>query len=284
MVDEKKYFCLRREGKHNAILQLAERKQNIPPIAGKHFVLKYNPCIMKHLSIVALITCLLPLSALNAQNDNPEITKFFRLTINSKYHFQYAKPDSLLTDLRLSAFASNLWSFNMYLYANYSIAATKEDTLTSLLSDTNNLKSVYKSLLQNDSRFRNIFYTSFNKVAIPSISIDSIQKILSRFYYLHRLQNGNIVLHICATINDVLKMKQTEYSPYYNAFCYMIVRDQKPFDILNTDYLLPETDDYTLEATKNKNYETIIEHPQIRQMIINEYESKKQYLNFQVIY
>lgn len=242
---------------------------------------------MRKLLCNTLIICLLPIGVLNAQSIKPDITRFFKLEIGPKCRYFEALPDSLLSDASLSPFATNLWAYNTYLYNNYSVASKNDSILSSLLPDTVKLRSEFSSLLETDSKFQDIFYTSFNKVSIPPIHIDSIQKIMARFFYLHRLPNDKIVMHFCATINEVFELKQTEYSPYYNAFCYMSLRDKPMFDALYNDiahYLPTETDNKILEDSKNGNYDIISKHPVIRQMLIDEYESKKQYLNFRILY
>jgi len=82
-------------------------------------------------------------------------------------------------------------------------------------------------------------------------------------------------------------MEQTENTPYYNAFCFMVLRNQKPFDKLNryiTTTLPQDIDDKLVEEARIKNYEILSVHPMLRQMIIDEFESKKAFLNFTILY
>jgi len=242
---------------------------------------------MKNSNLVIVVICLLQISNLKGQNNQPDLTNFYKLTINTKYNFQYVEPDSLLKNSELSAYASSMWAFNMYLFENYSIESSKNHLLDSLLVDTFNLKLMHKELLLKDSSFQKIFFKAFNKTLIPSIHVDSIQKIMARFFYLHRLPNRKIETHFCATINEVLKMEQTENTPYYNAFCFMVLRNQKPFDKLNryiTTTLPQDIDDKLVEEARIKNYEILSVHPMLRQMIIDEFESKKAFLNFTILY
>ena len=242
---------------------------------------------MKFSKLIILVLCLLQISKLNGQNNQPDITRFYKLTINTKYNYQYVEPDSLLKNPKYSAYGSNMWAFNMYLFENYSIESSKSDLLDSLLFDTLNLRLKHNELLMKDIAFQKIFFDAYNKNPIPSIHVDSIQKIMARFFYLHRLPNRKIETHLCATINEVLKMNQTEYTPYYNAFCYMVLRNQKPFDKLNmyiTTTLPQDIDDTLVEEARIKNYEILSKNPILRQMIIDEFESKKAFLNFTILY
>lgn len=242
---------------------------------------------MKTSKLVIIVLCLLQISNLKGQNNQLDITEFYKLTINTEYNYQYIEPDSLLENSKLSGYASSMWAFNMYLFENYSIESSKTELLDSLLMDTLSLRQMHKELLLRDSTFQKIFFKAFNKTIIPSIHVDSIQKIMARFFYLHRLPNRKIETHFCATINEVLKMEQTENSPYYNAFCFMVLRNQNPFDKLSlfiTSTLPAETDDKLIEEAKRKNYDILSVNPLLRQMIIDEFESKKSYLNFTILY
>jgi len=204
----------------------------------------------------------------------------------------YATPDSLINHPKYSDFAQKLWAFNLYLYTMYSNAEKEYPYLNSILPDSNKIKTEHERLLNEDLEFQDLFNSTLNRKSVPDITIDSILIIISRFTYLHRMDN-DIVIHMCATINGLSDLPIMIGSLYYNAFGFMVqysdecsqitkrIKDQYKDEIAQAKQTLNEE---KINAIRTKIYEALRTDSALRQLVIRIYQEKKDFLNFKMSY
>lgn len=239
---------------------------------------------------ITIIISLFSISAIS-QVKVPDFYRIVYYPNDSTFGF-YTEPDSLNNNSKYSEFAQKLWAFNMYLYSNYSKAKKEYIYLKSLIPDSNKIKSEHARLINEDKDFQDIFFSTLNKKSVPDISIDSILLIVSRFTYLHKM-DSNIVIHVCVGINGINELNYTIGSPYYNAFGFMInyskdcskirkrITKQYKNEIDNAKK--SHNDDKIIEI-RNDIYKSLANDIDMRQLVIREYQAKKDYLNFRIIY
>ncbi len=229
------------------------------------------------------------------QQEDINITEFFKPCFYPKgdsFGF-YLDADSL-KNTKNEDFGENMWAFLDYLFSNYCMAHNGEnyEYFTGLLPDTIAIKRAFSEKLNNDTAFIKLYKEVYNKNLVPDIRIEDIQKIAARFYYVH-LINGKLSLHNCVGINEVLKMKQTEASPFYNAFCFMVIRNRYDYEkewLPVKNELAPYIDsdknvsEEEAEKIRNQVYQNLTNSESYKQDIIKEYERRKKYLNFKIIY
>jgi len=230
------------------------------------------------------------LSSQDYKNDKC-FTDFFYIKIESAkdHSYLYYDVDSMRKDGYYNEKFSALWAFNNYLFTNYSNILRKDSTMARMIPDTLAIQKQFKAYLNEDFRFKEIFDKVIKHQNITPIYIDSLLKIASRFFLVHR-SNGHVVFHLCALINDVLSLEQSENSPYYNAFCFMTIRNNvKNWDFFNKaiEPFKAEINDSIsnerLEEIKNAVFAYLAKDEELRNMLLNEYNKKKEYLNFEII-
>lgn len=238
----------------------------------------------------AIIICTLSISA----NCQDKFSDFFKLVFypqNSTFGF-YPIPDSLKDNSKYSDFAQKLWAFNIYLYSMYSKAEKEYQYLNSFIPDSTKIMSEHERLLNEDREFQNLFNATLHKRSVPDITIDSILIIISRFTYLHRMDN-DIVTHMCVAINGISELTKTIGSPYYNAFGFMIQYSDECSQII--ERIKKQYKDEISQVKKTLNEEKIIEirtkiyeslrkDNDLRLLVIREYLAKKDHLNFRILY
>ncbi len=249
---------------------------------------------MKKIVIITSTIFVLTIS-FSCQQENIKIIDFFKPCFYAKGEgFGFYIDSDSLKNTPMEDFWKNMYAFSQYLYANYCQLQKKEnyEYLESLLPDTTAVKAAFNKKLKNDTAFIKLYKDIYNKKHIPDIHIEEIQKIAARFYYVHNI-NGKLCLHNCAGINGVLQMKQTKYSPYYNAFCFMVIRNSDNYQkewlsvkkelapFFNSDKNVSEKE---AEKIRNQVYENLANSEAYKQDIINEYERRKEYLNFKLLY
>jgi len=227
-------------------------------------------------------------------NCQEKFSDFFTLVYykqDSTFGF-YPTPDSLKHNSKYAGFAQKLWGFNMYLYSVYSKAEREYRYLQSFLPDSNKIRTEHERLLNEDREFQDLFYATLYKKNVPDISIDSMLIIISRFTYLHTM-DSDIVIHMCVAINGVSELPVTIGSPYYNAFGYMIqysddcseivqrIKNQYKDEIALVKQTLNEE---KITELRTEIYESLRNDIELRHFVIHEYEEKKEYLNFRIIY
>ncbi len=204
----------------------------------------------------------------------------------------YTTPDSLINHSQYSGFAKKLWAFNLYLYTIYSNAEKEYQYLNSFIPDSNKIKAEHERLLNEDLEFQTLFNATIQRKFVPDITIDSILMIISRFSYLHRM-GSDLVIHMCATINGLDDLTKSIGSPYYNAFGFMVqhsdecsqiikrIKDQYREDI---DQVKQTLNEEKIIEIRSKIYESMRKDPDLRELVIREYQEKKDYLNLKILY
>lgn len=248
---------------------------------------------------IAIYVLLVISSSCNQVSDhhfknNKNFQDFFTVRIvsgkNSPYLLYYA--DSMKNDSYYHEYCSAMWAFNEYLFSNYSCIPGNDSVIAKLIPDTTAVKEKFNALLTEDTGFRNIFEKAIEKKEVAPVKIDSLMKIASRFFLVHR-SRGEIVQHLCSTINKVQSLHQNENSPYYNAFCFMAIwnNNNHIFDLFDQavkPYFgelwgsKPISDD-RLEEIKNDVFNYFATDKELRNILLKEYNEKKSYLNFKII-
>ena len=246
--------------------------------------------------LVSLISvCLLSVNMIS-QIEDIQVSDFFKLYFYPKESGSigyFPDPDSLKNS-RMEKFGENMYACSQYLFTNYSYAGKIEsrEAIKKALPDTIQAVNIFNNYLDSDTLFRQLYVNFLKKKEIPAIHIDSFMNIACRFFYLHRLPNQKIVMHTCAGINESHKLPQNEFSPYYNAFAFSVIRNSgekgvewlSSFEsdlVYSADTQISDTE---LEKLRNQNYEILKSSEDFRKNIINEYLRRKEFLNFKLIY
>ncbi len=228
-----------------------------------------------------------------SQQEDIKITDFYKPCFYPKddsFGF-YVDPDSL-KHTQMKKFGENMYAFSLYLYDNYCQLKKPENIeyLEKFLPDTIAVKEAFNDKLKKDTAFIKIYHDFLNMKGMPDIDINDIQEIAARFYFVHNV-NGKLRMFRCTLKNEVLNMEQTKASPYYNAFCFMVVRNSDRKDWYSVkDDLAPyynadkNINEEEAEKIKNQVYENLSHSEAYKQDIINEYELRKKYLNFKLLY
>jgi len=245
--------------------------------------------------LICLISVFVISVNLFSQIEGHQITDFFKLNFYPKdgSFGSYADSDSLKNS-ELEDFGKTMYAFSQYLLTNYTDAGKGENEkeIEQVLPDTVKAVKIFNKYMEGDIVFSKLYFDFLEKKEIPAIHIDSLIDISCRFYYLHRLPNGRIVMHMCAGINEVKKLPQNEFSPYYNAFAYSVIRNCGSDGVewlssFESDLVYTadsKISDAELERLKNKNYEVLKSSEDFKKNIINEYLRRNQFLNFKLIY
>ena len=248
---------------------------------------------MNNILVLIFVFCI-SIKGYAQESGNYEITDFYKLVFyeisDNNYGF-YETPDSLLGTPKAS-YGENMWAINLYLLSEYSQFTLVQSNWyeDSYSPDTTETKQAFTETLKKDNVFKTIFFKAFNQVPVADIGIDSLQKIAARFIYLHRLDDGEITTLFCTAINEVKALKQTAASPYYNAFCYSVIRnlteagwDKIYSEMVNSSKIDTDISDTDLDKLKYQNYKHFGVSNTFRKLILAEYEKRKNYLNFKVL-
>lgn len=199
-------------------------------------------------------------------------------------------PDSMLADPNLSARCTALWPALMYLHSMHSDAYGLQFKLEEWIPDIERIRNELNASLDRDTAFQKIYLAAINRSIVPPIHVDSLMKIVSRFFYVHRSE-GKVVQHVCVGINEVLELPQTQHTPFYNAFAYQAVhRLDDPFGFIreavgdDVEELRRPITDERLRYFTERVYSFLEKNDELRDHVIKEYEATKEHLNFQMIY
>jgi hypothetical protein len=199
------------------------------------------------------------------------------------------EPDSLRSDTVNGSICSALWNAHAYLYTNYSELWRQETELLALLPDTAALQRKFDAFLEADTAFQRLYMRSVRRDMVAPLPLDSALRIAAHFYYVHRLE-GEVTCHVCIGINKVKTLSASPSHPYHAAFCYMAIAAMddhfEPFDrtiIPIRDELKGDPTDARLQQLEQFVYDTIARDPELRQALLDEYDRKAQYLNFELI-
>ena len=174
----------------------------------------------------------------------------------------------------------------------YSKAEKEYQYLKTFIPDSNKIMAEHERFLNEDREFQDLFNATLHKRSVPDISIDFILIIISRFTYLHRM-DSDIIIHMCVAINGINELTKTIGSPYYNAFGFMIQYSEECSQIINRikkqykdeiDQVKKTLNEENIIEIRIKIYESLRKDNYLRQLVIREYQEKKDYLNFRILY
>jgi hypothetical protein len=238
--------------------------------------------------IILLISLYLTSLSLIGQNKASDFYNLVFYTEDGKVGF-YETPIEEHENPKFSAFASNMKGYLVYLISNYSELPKSNVELEELLPDSIKIKEHFEELLNKDDSFNKILFNVYKRKEIPPVHVDSILKKISRFYYVHS-SRGVSTAHLCAGINGIKEFKHDESSPYYDAFSFMVIYNDfgmkkfsQSLEPIRSELNKSIPEERVLEI-RNKVYEFILNDIEMRNYIIKEYNDKKEYLNFKLVY
>ncbi len=200
--------------------------------------------------------------------------------------------DSVPGTPQLNEKCTALYNFNEYLFCNFSEVHGLTSKLESLIPDTNAIRTAVKNSLDGDTAFQRLYMRSINREMVEPLPIDSAMKIAAHFFYIHRNgQEGPADAHICIGINKVQELSISTAHPYHAAFCYMAIWAMDDAMELLSQYIDPfwpemKKDDVTdaqIKARELETYELMANSPELRKAVLDEYDRKAKYLNFELI-
>lgn len=198
-------------------------------------------------------------------------------------------PDSMKNDPVLGPRCSALRNYHEYLYSHYAAVYDQENDLQKLLPDTAAMQRRYNELLDVDTAFQRIFMRSIDREMVEPITMDSVLRIAAHFYYLHRM-GAEVTMHVCVGINKVREMSRSPSHLYHAAFCYMAIwgmEDSMEPGMKVIEPFRPELkagpSDERLHELERLVYNTLASDPELRKVLLDEYERKAQFLNFELI-
>lgn len=198
-------------------------------------------------------------------------------------------PDSLKADTVRGPLCSALRNFHEYLYNNCSGVLRQQTKLLALLPDTAALQKQYNDLLDADTAFQRIYLRSIHREMVEPLPLDSAMRIAAHFFYLHRMGEG-VTMHVCVGINKVKEMSASPSHPYHAAFCYMAIWGMEDPSTLYQKVIQPlrpelkaKPSDERLGEIEQLVYDTLANDPELRKVLLAEYERKAKYLNFELV-
>lgn len=197
-------------------------------------------------------------------------------------------PDSLKADPVRGPLCSALRNLHEYLYSHFAAVYDQEGELLKLLPDTAALQRRYDELLDVDTAFQRIYLSSLRREMVEPLSLDSAMHIAAHFYYLHRM-GDKATMHVCVGINKVREMSGSPSHMYHAAFCYMAIwgmDDSMKPGLQVIEPFRPELkagpSDERLQELEQLVYNTLARNPELRTVLLKEYERKAKYLNFEL--
>ncbi len=199
-------------------------------------------------------------------------------------------PDSLKTDTTCGLLRTALWNFHGYLFSNYADAMRHNNTLLAFLPDTAALREKFNALLHADTAFQRIYLRSIHRDMVAPLDLDSALRIAAHFFYLHRM-GEDVTMHVCVGINKVQTLSTSPAHPYHAAFCYMTIWGMEDFmtvfrnriEPIRTELKEKNLSDERLLELEQAVYDMMASDPELRKALLNEYDKKAQYLNFELM-
>jgi hypothetical protein len=232
--------------------------------------------------------------ALCANAQDPVISRQFsdlftvKMIQNEDARYISFDPDSM-ADPMLQERCTMLWPALMYMHSIYSEAYGLQFKLEELLPDIDRVRNELSASLNADTAFQTIYLRSINRTMVPPIGVDSLMSIVSRFFYVHRVE-GKVVQHICVGMNEVLDLPQSLNTPYYNAFAYLVVYGlEDPFKLIreavgdDVEELRRPITDERLRYFTDMVYSKLEANRELRDAVIRAYEERQDHLNFQLL-
>lgn len=198
-------------------------------------------------------------------------------------------PDSMKADPVHGPSSSALRNFNDYLYSHYAEVYDQHDEILKLLPDTAALQKRYDELLDADTAFQRIYLRGLRKEKVDPLPLDSAMHLAAHFYYLHRM-GGKVTMHVCVGVNKVKEMSASQSHRYHAAFCYMAIRGMEDsmrpglqvIEPFRAELKAGPSDERLLEL-EQLVYETLARDPELRKVLLDEYDRKAMYLNFEIV-
>lgn len=231
-----------------------------------------------------------PLFAQERHDDLPFHDLFAIKTFSQDGHVhRLFGPDSLKSDPVRGPLCSALNNFHEYLYSHFAAVFKQEEKLLKLLPDTTALQERYDELLDADTAFQRIYLRPLRKEMVEPLSLDSAMRIAARFYFLHRM-GGDVTMHVCVGINKVREMSASPSHPYHAAFCYMAIWGMDDSMGPGMKVIAPfrkelkaKPSDERLHELELFVYDTLARDPELRKVLLDEYERKAPFLNFELV-
>ncbi|MFT3886077.1 MAG: hypothetical protein QM724_11810 [Flavobacteriales bacterium] len=227
-----------------------------------------------------------------AEQDSIRLSVLFPMRVN-EYEGRLLldmEPDSMRGDARHEARCSALWPYHTYLLNNYCNAYLHTGELTALLPDTPRVRARYDELLQADSAFQQVMAPTLRGTTIPALPIDSALSIAAHFYYVHRV-GDKVTTHVCSGINKVKELGTSVADAHYAAFAYMAIYDMgdmyAPFYPVVQPYreeMRANLSDERLHEVEQRVYAGMAGSAQLREALIAEYQRKKAFLPFELVW
>lgn len=166
------------------------------------------------------------------------------------------------------------------------------------ITDTGELQNEFIKSLENDSKFNSVMNKLTNKVTdksnyIPdTVSVDELLNIAAKYFAIIKInKDGNYVGKVCTGING-LKQTEKERKPQIEAFCFSTILNNfqgEQFNMYNEFVkgikelykinLGIENNDKLLRA-QGAMYMFMRNNETLKELLLFEYENKKEYLPF----
>ncbi len=191
--------------------------------------------------------------------------------------------------------------FMDYLLSNFIMDSVHFAKLEEIY-DTANLQTVFINSLKNDSLYNYIMSelvakTINKKIIKDTVSMEKLLNFAVKFFYVLRInEDGNYILKFCSGINAI-NQTEKKRQPYIEAFCFSAILNhyghENEFDITN-EFVSAAQELYKLNLGIDSNEQLLRaqgamfmlmrNNDILKNLLINEYEHRKNYLPFILIY
>jgi hypothetical protein len=248
------------------------------------------------IALTVLASCSIPKSETAADIN---LLEFYELELDSYVGQLYFRShtDSLKDHPKYASIGENMYNHLDYFVSQCTPYLDQTYAIDSFnLADTTDLKERMQYQLANDTLLKELVFNCVNSTKLESTTIDELAGIVARFFYLHKPPYANRpIVHHCISTNGVNELPQRNISPYLNAFAWDIVRSGDSitgvdviFDFIGEDFiykqLADETPVHVVDSISKVNFLMIAKNQETRNFIIKNYEQKKKFLNFELIY
>lgn len=250
----------------------------------------FVPLLIMLFNLTALYTHAQP-TRVATDDDSIPFTDLFTVGIQHQGILKYLNlnVDSTHRDPILAARCTALYNANSYLFCNYAIAYGKQTELEKLMPDTAAIRLKFNTYLETDTAFQRLYMRSIQREMVEPLRIDSAMRIAAHFFYVHRM-GKEVTVHVCIGINKVQSLSTSQAHPYHAAFCYMTIWGMDDFMTLFRKRIAPIRDelkdkklsDERLLELEQTVYDLMANDPELRKALLDEYEQKAQYLNFEL--
>lgn len=228
----------------------------------------------------------------NSWADRAYFHELFRYNVqgSNKNGHLFVEPDTMAMDPTDREHHVAMFHAHDYLYNNYAQLYKYQKEIVGLRSDKSALNQRIAERFGQDTAFQQLYLRSVNKEMVAPLHIDSALRIISHFYYVHKV-DGKPTVHICIGINKVKELSGSEAHPYHAAFCYMVIREMDDLQLPYQNVREPFTaevkagvSDERMLAIEEEIYVRIAGLPMMRKVLIDAHSRKAKYLNFELVY